>query len=86
MRETRPVMFAWRIISALAIVVNGWPFLALAFGWIDWTTDQLSAFQAFLGLALAAIALVLGVKSEAKVTPVADPRDGEGRPLYPFDG
>lgn len=47
--------------------------------------DLLSdTITAYLVGAVAVLAAILGVITHSKVTPLSDPRDNQGRPLFPY--
>lgn len=84
MREqARPVVVAARIVGGLVLLFNGIPPLLIEFEAIDWTARQLGAYIVFLNVILAAFSTMLGTRIEAKVTPVANPRDDTGATLVP---
>jgi hypothetical protein len=77
-------MMAANISSAILFVLGSMPALFLAFGWIDWSAEQVAQYGVFLGVIAIALSRVLGVRVEAKVTPVANPRDDALVPLVPI--
>lgn len=84
-KRPQPVNWASRIIAAASVLINGTPPLLLEFGLIDWTAPQVAQFQGWVGgVALASIAILLGLNTTKKVTPVTDPRDNALVPLVPI--
>lgn len=86
MKEKRPQPVNWgaRIIAASSLLLNGTPPLLLEFEVIDWTASQVATFQGWAGgVALAAIAIIIGQESARRVTPTSDPRDDGMAPLVP---
>lgn len=81
--QPRPVMIAARWIAGLSVIGQGWIPLALEFGWIDWTASQISQVSVFIGVLTGAIAYIMGLNAESKVTPTESPRDDELVPLVP---
>jgi len=79
----RPVVTASRALGALAALAGLLPILGSAFGWFDWTTDQLEAYTVAVGGAVGAVALLLGVNVEKVVTPMNNPKDDAGNMLTP---
>ena len=77
-------MLAFRIVSGISLLIGaGLPGLQL-FGFVDWTADQMAFVAGFNATALGVIAYVLGLNTEAKVTPVDSPRDNALVPLVPI--
>jgi hypothetical protein len=76
-------MKAASILSAILLLAGSAPALLLAFGAIDWTAEQVAQYGVFLGVVAVALSQAMGVKVEAKVTPVANPRDDAGNVLTP---
>ena len=79
--SSRPVVNAGRTLGAVAAVAGLIPILGSAFGWFEWTVEQLEAYTVAVGGVVSAMALFFGVQVEKQVTPVADPRDDTGKPL-----
>lgn len=83
MRQSRPVVRTAEMLGGLILLLNGVPSLLTAFGYVDWSAEQLGAYVTFLNLILAAASRFLGVRVEGQVTPVANPRDNTGTSLVP---
>ena len=81
--SSRPVVSASRTLGAVAALAGLIPILGSAFGWFEWTVQQLEAYTVAVGAVVGAIALFLGVNVEKQVTPTADPKDDAGNPLTP---
>ncbi len=81
--SNRPVVSASRTLGAVAALAGLVPMLGSAFGWFQWTADQLEAYLVAVGATVGAIALFLGVSVEKQVTPTANPRDDAGNMLTP---
>ncbi len=79
----RPVVSAARTLGAVAAVAGLIPLLGSAFGWFEWTVEQLEAYTVAVGATVGAIALFLGVNVEKQVTPTANPKDDAGNVLTP---
>lgn len=77
--QTEPVRLGALIIGAIGAILA----LLVAFG-VDLSADQQTAI---LGVTAAVIALAsaigVGEWVRRRVTPLADPKDNEGRPLEP---
>lgn len=74
-----PVRLGALIIGLIGAGVT----LLVAFG-IDLSADQQTAILAFAGAVIALLtALGVGEWVRRRVTPLADPKDNEGRPLEP---
>ena len=82
-RTNRPVVNAGRTLGAVAAVAGLVPILGSAFGWFDWTVEQLEAYTVAVGGVVGALALFFGVNVEKVVTPVANPKDDSGNILTP---
>ena len=56
--------------------------MGLTMGWISWDSNQVASFNNFMvalmALLVAVVPLVGAYFARAKVTPIADPRDGDG--------
>ena len=83
MGGNRPVVNAGRTLGAVAAVAGLIPILGSAFGWFDWTADQLEAYTVAVGGVVGALALFLGVNIEKQVTPTNNPKDDAGNSLTP---
>lgn len=79
----RPVRLTARVLAALTGLAGAFPIVASAFGWVEWTTDQLTAYIVAANAVLGSAGLVLGVQVEKVVTPTANPRDDAGNSLTP---
>ncbi len=79
----RPVVNAGRTLGAFSLVAGAIPIIGSAFGWFDWTTEQLEAYTVAVGVAISALALFFGVSVEKQVTPTNNPKDDAGNPLTP---
>ncbi|KKK52650.1 hypothetical protein LCGC14_3102780 [marine sediment metagenome] len=80
----RPVVNASRIIAGVAAVLGSLPTFLLSFGFISWTAEMIAAYGTFLGVVIASISLVFGLRTEKEVTPGSDPMTNEGTPLVPI--
>ena len=76
--KREPVAIAALIVAMLETFI----FMALTMGWITWNTEQVASFNNFvvalMALLVAVIPLAGAYFARAKVTPIADPRDGDG--------
>jgi hypothetical protein len=54
---------------------------AVALGWLPWSAEQQAAVMAVV---VAAVNLAAAVWTRPQVTPVEDPRDANGGPLYSY--
>lgn len=81
--RAEPVALASRIVAALAALSGAFPVVASAFGWVDWSVDQLEAYSVAEGAILGAMAVILGVQVRDRVTAMFRPRDDAGNPLTP---
>lgn len=79
----QPVQNASRLVGAFVLIANGLPPLLMTFGVFQWTVDQVNAYNTFIGVLVAAAAVILGVKVSNLTTPVSDPMDNQGNPLVP---
>jgi hypothetical protein len=82
--QPRPVAHAARWVAGIAAILGGLPTVLLSFDVITWTAEQVGAYGTFLGIVVGAVAMILGVNVESKVTPVESPRDADGIPLVPI--
>lgn len=84
-KRPQPVNWAARITSAATVLFNGTPPLLIEFEYLDWTVNQLAAWEAFVGgVLIAALGIMLGQRSSREVTPTSDPRDNALVPLVPI--
>lgn len=84
-RRPQPVNWAARITGAAALLLNGTPPLLIEFEWIEWTVNQLAAWEAFVGgVLVAALSILSGQRASREVTPVSDPKDNSLVPLVPI--
>ena len=67
------------IINAVGAVIEAGLVLGIAFG-LDLSQAHMGAIMAFV---VAVGSMITTLLARATVTPVADPRDGENRPLRP---
>ena len=79
----QPVKYAARILAALTLLAGAWPGVADAFGWVTWTTEQLTAYIIGVNAVLGAAGLVFGVQVAKVVTPTNNPKDDAGNMLTP---
>lgn len=70
--KREPVVTAGLVL----VLVNATLILVNAMAWFPLTIEQMAAINGFA-------AALLSVAVRAKVTPVSDPRDNEGRELVP---
>lgn len=83
MTGDRPVRLASRLLAAAVGLAGAFPIVASAFGWVEWNTEQLTAYIVAVNAVLGAAGLVLGVQVEKVVTPTSNPRDDAGNVLTP---
>jgi len=67
------------VVNATVAIVEAAIALAVGFG-LDWTPEQVALVMAVV---VALSALVKTLWARGQVTPVANPRDNEGRSLVP---
>ena len=79
----RPVVNAGRTLGAVAAIAGLIPILGSAFGWFEWTVEQLEAYTVAVGGVVSAMALFFGVQVEKQVTPTDNPKDDAGNMLTP---
>ena len=76
--KREPVAIAALIVAMLETFI----FMALTMGWISWNTEQMASFNNFVvalaALGVAVIPLAGAYFARARVTPIADPRNGDG--------
>ena len=76
--KREPVAIAALVVAMLETFI----FMALTMGWISWDGNQVASFNNFIvavaALLVVVVPLVGAYFARAKVTPIADPRDGDG--------
>ena len=74
MSSREPLAIRGALVALVAAIVN----LVVAFG-VNLNAEQVGAINAVVGLAATAVVVVW---SRGTVTPVDDPKDADGKPLY----
>ena len=76
--KREPVAIAALVVAVLEMLIM----MALTMGWVSWNTEQVASFNNFvvalMALLVAVVPLVGAYFARAKVTPIADPRNGDG--------
>ena len=76
--KREPVAIAALIVAVLEMFIM----MMLAMGWVSWNTEQVASFNNFIvalaALGVAVIPLAGAYFARARVTPIADPRNGDG--------
>ena len=76
--KREPVAIAALIVAALEMFIM----MTLTMGWISWDSNQVASFNNFVvtlaALGVAVIPLAGAYFARARVTPIADPRNGDG--------
>ena len=76
--KREPVAIAALIVAALEMFIM----MTLTMGWISWDSNQVASFNNFMvalmALLVVVVPLVGAYFARARVTPIADPRNGDG--------
>ena len=76
--KREPVAIAALVVAVLEMFIM----MALTMGWLSWDGNQVASFNNFIvavaALLVVVVPLVGAYFARAKVTPIADPRDGDG--------
>ena len=76
--KREPVAIAALVVAVLETFI----FMALTMGWISWDSGQVASFNNFVVTLMALLVVVVPLAgayfARARVTPIADPRDGDG--------
>ena len=79
--QREPVMIGGLVTAVLEMFIM----MAMQMGWITWDTGQLASFNNFIvalvALLVAVVPIGVAYFARKKVTPVADPRAGDGAKL-----
>lgn len=82
-QQLRPVMNALRWIQGMTLIVAPGIGVLVGFEIVTWTDQQIGIILGFMGAVVAFISHGLGVRAEAQVTPVENPKDNTGTSLVP---
>ena len=76
--KREPVAIAALIVAVLEMFLM----MALTMGWISWDSNQMASFNNFVVALMALLVVIVPMVgayfARARVTPIADPRDGDG--------
>ena len=83
--KREPVAIAALVVAMLETFI----FMALTMGWISWDSNQVASFNNFVVALMALLVVVVPLAgayfARARVTPIADPRNGDGVQLVVRD-
>ena len=76
--KREPVALAALVVAVLEMFIM----MALTMGWLSWDSGQVASFNNFMVALMALLVVVVPLAgayfARARVTPIADPRDGDG--------